>query len=357
MGEEFLVPTGFVIKEYLEYEGMTQKEFARRLGISEKHVSNLLNGKTRLTEEVALKIEKVLPPTLATYWLNHEAKYQEYMARKEEVSEYTDAQLKELSKRFHFNEVFRGLDWSLQKQANEMLKILRIGNFENFVPAYDSILRIDFMEDGGIPESIAVWLGIAREEIEIQNPKKLDPNLFNKDKLKKSLKRLKSIALTSNYNNSINSARKLFNRLGVYLVICEPITNSKVRGALTSYENTPVIYVSGRFKTHDNVWFALIHEVGHLLLHYSPEEILVTLEDEKNNLTKKENEANQFSREFFISTNDYKKFLDVNSGNITETAIREFAISQNVLPGIVVGRLQHDGILPYDMFDYLKDRI
>ncbi|MCA5013735.1 MULTISPECIES: ImmA/IrrE family metallo-endopeptidase [unclassified Enterococcus] len=356
MSEEFLVPTGLLIKEYLEYEGMSQKEFAKRLGSSEKHISNLLNGKTRLTEELALKIEKVLPPTLASYWLNYESKYREYISRKEKSLEYTDVQLKLLSKKFHFKEVFKGLDWSLQKQANEMLKLLRIASFENFDLVYESILEVDFMEDGGSPESIAVWLGLAREEVEIQNPKKIDSEIFSKNKLEQSLKKLKNIALTSNYESSISSVRKLFNRLGVYLVICDPLTNSKVRGALTSYENTPVIYISGRFKTHDNVWFALVHEVGHLLLHYDPEDVVITLDDDEN-YSKKELEANQFARDFFISPEAYKVFLDNKQNNFTELAIKEFASSQNILPGIVVGRLQHDKLLSYDMFDYLKDRI
>ena len=253
MSDDFLVPTGSIIKEYLEYQGMTQKEFAKRLGSSEKHISNLLNGKTRLTEELALKIEKVLAPTSAEYWLNYELKYQDYLARKEEAYEYTEEQLKLLSKKFSFKEAFNGLDWSLQRQASEMLKLLRIARFENFDSVYESILKVNFMEDGGSVESIGVWLGLAREEVEIQNPKKISPETYSKKQLEQSLNKLKSIALNNDYESSLSSARKLLNRLGIYLVICEPVTNSKVRGALTNYENVPVIYISGRFKTHDNI--------------------------------------------------------------------------------------------------------
>lgn len=356
MNNEFLVPTGSIIKEYVEYEGMTQKEFAKRLGSSEKHISNLLNGKTRLTEELALKIEKVLTPTPASYWLNYELKYQEYLARKEESTEYSETQLRDLSKRFNFKEVFKGLDWSLIRQANEMLKILRIASFENFSKVYDDLPKVDFMEDGGSSESIAVWLGLAREEIEIQNPKTINPETYNKKNLQKSLNKFKDIALTKDCKSSLNSARKLLNRLGVYLVVCEPITNSKVRGALTSYENVPVIYISGRFRTHDNIWFALMHEIGHLIFHYTPESILVTLEDEEE-LSKKEIEANNFARDFFISPKEYNKFINEKQDSFTKKSIEDFAASQNVLPGIVVGRLQHDKHLPYKSFNYLKESL
>ena len=38
------IPPGATIKEQLDDRGMTQKEFASRMGLSEKHVSKLMNG-------------------------------------------------------------------------------------------------------------------------------------------------------------------------------------------------------------------------------------------------------------------------------------------------------------------------
>ena len=51
MSNEFLVPTGKIIKEYIKEYGITQKELSKRIGISEKHISHLFNGDNRLTEE------------------------------------------------------------------------------------------------------------------------------------------------------------------------------------------------------------------------------------------------------------------------------------------------------------------
>ena len=42
-------PPGTTIKEQLEDRGMTQKDFAARMGMSEKHISQLINGDVRLT--------------------------------------------------------------------------------------------------------------------------------------------------------------------------------------------------------------------------------------------------------------------------------------------------------------------
>lgn len=48
------------IKEVLEDHHMTQKNWSRRLGLSEKHISKLINGEVPLTQDVAIRLERVL---------------------------------------------------------------------------------------------------------------------------------------------------------------------------------------------------------------------------------------------------------------------------------------------------------
>lgn len=342
MGSNFLVPTGNIIREYLEEYGITQKDLAERTNVSEKHISNVLNGKSRLTEELALKLEKIIIDVPASYWLNYEAKYREQLAREEEIAIINKWDLKGLSKKFHFKEVFKGLNLNLTEQAIEMLKLLKISDFNNFDNVYNDI-SVDFMEDGGEKEAIAIWLNMCESEIEIQNDD-IENILYKESNLKGNLKKFK---LLSNNNNdsSIKSCRKLCNKLGIYLVFCEAITNSKVRGALTTYRNHPAIYLSGRFKSHSNTWFAFIHEIGHLICHYNKNDVIVSYEDVKND---KEEEANEFARNFFIDKEAYKKFCDKNE--ITKQTIKTFAKEQGTIPEFVVARLQHDKLIGYDQF-------
>lgn len=46
-------PPGATIKEQLLNRGMNQKEFAARMGMSEKHISKLINGEVQLTIDMA----------------------------------------------------------------------------------------------------------------------------------------------------------------------------------------------------------------------------------------------------------------------------------------------------------------
>lgn len=51
---------GMMIKPELEERGISQKEFAKMLGIQPSHLSEVLNGKRALTTELAVKIEKAI---------------------------------------------------------------------------------------------------------------------------------------------------------------------------------------------------------------------------------------------------------------------------------------------------------
>ena len=53
-------PPGATIKEQLNDRGMSQKEFAVRMDMSEKHISKLVNGEVQLTPEVSIRLEVVL---------------------------------------------------------------------------------------------------------------------------------------------------------------------------------------------------------------------------------------------------------------------------------------------------------
>lgn len=76
------VPPGMTIKEVLEDHHMTQKELAVRLGLSEKHISKLINGEVPLTQDVAIRLECVLDIE-ASFWNGLEAAYREAILKVE----------------------------------------------------------------------------------------------------------------------------------------------------------------------------------------------------------------------------------------------------------------------------------
>jgi plasmid maintenance system antidote protein VapI/Zn-dependent peptidase ImmA (M78 family) len=347
MSNEYLVPTGRLIKDYLDEYNISQKTLSSRTGMSEKHISNVINGNSRLTEEFVLKLEKVLTNIDASYWLNYEAKYREYIARQEEKIDLESLNFESISTRFRFKEIFKGLDLSLPEQAVEMLKLLKISSFDQFEKVYGD-LSVDFMEDGGESEAIAIWLGLCESEIEIQNADLTEVE-FTKNKLEKSLDRFKMLASNKETEKSLASCRKLCNRLGIYFVVCEAVTNSKVRGALTTYNSHPAIYISGRFKSHAHIWFAIIHEISHILLHYDKRETLISYEEQIED--DKETEANQYTRNLLVNEEAYSEFI--REGKFNKENIVAFSRKQDILPEFVVGFLQHDRLIDFDQLNHI----
>ena len=61
-------PGEMLLKEFLEPLGMTQKELATRLGVSYSTVQRLIHNKTRMTWNMAYKLEAVTSMA-ATFWM------------------------------------------------------------------------------------------------------------------------------------------------------------------------------------------------------------------------------------------------------------------------------------------------
>jgi Zn-dependent peptidase ImmA (M78 family) len=112
----------------------------------------------------------------------------------------------------------------------------------------------------------------------------------------------------------------------------------------------PVIQLSLRYKSDDQLWFSFFHEAGHILLHGKKECFI-----EGDGKNAKENEADDFASDVLIPRRHFDQFIA--SSRFSRSAINNFAAEIEIAPGIVVGRLQHDGHLPYTHLNDLKCRL
>ncbi|MGN1344478.1 MAG: HigA family addiction module antitoxin, partial [Traorella sp.] len=95
-------PPGATIKEQLNDRGMSQKEFAARMDMSEKHISKLINGEVMLTSDVAMRLEMVLGLP-AHFWNNLENIYREKLLQVE-LENAMDEDI-EIAQKFPYNEM------------------------------------------------------------------------------------------------------------------------------------------------------------------------------------------------------------------------------------------------------------
>lgn len=74
------VHPGEVLKEVLDEAAMTQVELARRCGVSQKHVSEIVNGKAGIGPDMALRLEDTLN-IVAVFWVRMQAVHDVHVAR------------------------------------------------------------------------------------------------------------------------------------------------------------------------------------------------------------------------------------------------------------------------------------
>ena len=146
--------------------------------------------------------------------------------------------------------------------------------------------------------------------------------------------------------------KELLANCGIALVLLPNLKNCGINGAVKWIGKDKVILaLNDRRKYADTFWFALFHELGHIL----QQRIKVLLVSEKNKvgfetdtlLQRLEKEADEFSRNTLIPKSEYEDFIAVNTCGFKEDIVIEFADRMNILPGIVVERLQQDQYLSY----------
>jgi HTH-type transcriptional regulator / antitoxin HigA len=137
--------------------------------------------------------------------------------------------------------------------------------------------------------------------------------------------------------------KRLCSLVGVAVVVVPEITGCRASGATRWLApHKAVLQLSVRHKRDDHLWFSFFHELGHILLHGKRDQFI---EDGSPAEDPKEREADRFASDTLIPSRYAAELASITS----LAAIQDFAERIGVAPGIVVGRLQHDGIIRYQV--------
>ena len=131
---------------------------------------------------------------------------------------------------------------------------------------------------------------------------------------------------------------------GVKLIYTPCLKKAPISGSTRWINNIPCIQLSGRSKRYDTFWFSFFHEIGHILLHGKKEIFLEDIEYDDAQKAK-EKQADKFSSDILLSEKEEKTILEGN--DFSQRKLKYYADMFNTHPAIIVGRLQHLGILPF----------
>ena len=344
-------PPGETLLEILEDRGMSQAELAERTGRPKKTINEIIKGKAALTPETAIQLERVLG-TPASFWNNREQNYRDWLARQEER--------KNLSKH---------ITWMRQFPVSSMIKHGWITKFNNQIDQLIEILRFfaiaspDQWQNGNQmtafrqsptfaanPAAVSAWL----RQGEIQFAQ-IQCAPYDEARFRQALQQIRGLT-TQSPEGFVTQMTELCAQAGVAVIFVPEITGTRTCGATRWLTPTKaMIMLSLRYKTDDHLWFTFFHEAAHILLHGKREVFLEDDDEVSEDVRAKEEEADRFASDFLIPPEAFRRFHP-RGAHISHEDIIEFAQQLGIAPGIVVGRLQHDGIVPPHNFNQLKRR-
>lgn len=242
------IPPGATVKEQLLNRGMSQKEFALRMDMSEKHISKFLNGDVILTTDMASRLEMVLGLP-ARFWNNLESIYREKLQLIKEENEMDED--KELIENYPYSQMAK-LGW-VESSKNPLVKVKELRKFFE-------VVKLSLIDNNLLPKkydtnnenyySLITWAQKAKLEARIIKTKPIN------------IDGIKDI-IPSILNTEPNSVAELLAEYGVALVVLPKFNNTKVHGA-TFLDNKKIVIAL--IDDDDNFYSNMFHEIGHIFL-------------------------------------------------------------------------------------------
>ena len=332
---DWVAPPGDTIKENLEVLGMSQAELAKRMGMAKENVNEILNGKSAITPETALKFENVLGMD-ADFILKLQSSYRIYLAEKK-AKEIQKEEIQILN-RIPYKEMVKKGWIEKAKSKLEYVQIVKQFLGINSLSDLDNVYAFYRKSQAVRDNQYAVIAWLRKGEIDAQHT---DAASYDEMKLKTSIPEMRKMT-NMEFGKVRDKLTNLLAQCGVAVSYIPALKNSPVYGAVKWLKpERPFITMSLRYKTNDQFWFTLMHEIYHIL-YPKKTSIIIDYDDHEDDYEKR---ADKFAAKTLIPNTEYRKFI--KAGDFSKESILDFADKINIAPGIVVGRLQHDGQIPY----------
>ena len=343
---DYAVSPGEVLNGYLESYGMSSADLARRAGLDESTVSQIIAAKLPITAEIALKLGRVFGRP-AHLWSNLERQFQDDLTRLADKKRM--AQHLEWLGKFPVNDMIR-LGWipetkDKHAQLDALLSFFGVASPAQWQKLYARSIPIAYRRakrPGRSVEAVSAWL--RRGEILAQQ---LVCAPYSSELFESALVQIRALTVAAP-EVFIPKLQALCAKAGVAFVLVPELPRTGIHGATRWFGDMPVMQLSLYRKSNDQFWFTLFHEAAHILLHGRDKMFI----EGKGLAGKQEDEADAYARDVLIPPEQLSRLL--GQQRVTLQDIKNFADAIGIAPGIVVGRLQRDEMLPMNTGNKLK---
>lgn len=328
---------GSMLKDYLDYYKISQTDFADRIGVSSKHMNEILNENTNISESVMLAISLITDIDInLIFYVENKKRIYEYLNKKYK----TEKEIKEFLNSYYINEMHKK-EWitlkdktSVVQNTIDLLDYLSVKNFE-VLDSYLSKRVLYKKSDSANMKKIYLWIKHCDKTIEKQEVKS-----YNSSNLSKLLQKLKvERNKTFNEDNLI----KLFNKYGIYLSIEDALEGTKLRGCMMVKGTNPAIYMTKYLKDKASFYYALYHELSHIKTDYNKAKNKIIIDEEIDKLEKR---ADEFALDQMIDNKVWEEIL--NNYNKKEEICKK-----NFIPlSFLYSKLAYLGYIKYSSEEY-----
>jgi addiction module HigA family antidote len=347
----YVSPPGETLLETLEAIGMPRTELARRMGQPVKTINEIIQARAAITVETALQLEQVLRIP-ASFWLNMEQSYQECLARLAEERRLRSwiGWLKEIPIQHMMQQGWIPTQTEKTLQVFEALKFFGVASPKAWRTIWECTV-IMYRKSKALTSNFAALTAWLRQgEIESQL---IDCSHYNEETFRKALIHIRSLTV-----EPVDVWRQELVRLcasaGVAVVFVPEIPETSISGAMHWIEPAKALIQLGlHYTTEDQLWFTFFHEAGHVVRHGK---WIFPWEIKEQEREREEREADLFATDSLIDRTQWQQFIAQESFHTPED-IEIFASKVGIAPGIVVGRLQQEKLLPFEQCNDLKLRL
>jgi Plasmid maintenance system antidote protein len=309
------------------------------MGRPPQAVNEIVNGKKTLTEETALELERVLD-TPASVWVKLEANYQLALARRAEVRDL-DRQAKWLD-HFPVHQMEqRGWIEAKTARADKVRALLRFFGVASFDTWDEHQQALGFRITGRAKidtGALAAW--VRRGEIEGAGTA---TSRYDEQPFRDVLNLARGLT-TKAPESAWPDLRQACASAGVAAVVIPELPKIGANGvARWLTPNKALIQLNLRYRWADIFWFTFFHEAAHVLMH-DTRKAFVEIEGNPGR-DPQEPEADRVAEELLIPSDEWEQF--VLQSDFDAKSVAAFADDIGIHPGIVVGRLQHLGLVPW----------
>lgn len=344
---------GYYVAEIIEDMGITQAEFAIRMGTTSKTLSQLINGQANISNDLAQKLSTMLGTSIE-FWLNLQSAFDEKVieiSKTKAIDEQAEI-VAVIDYSYFVKLVNLPAVRSMREKIENLCSFFKIADLRilkqnDFLVNFRS--GIATVEEKNLINSRA-WLQTA-----LNVASEIETAPFNVEKLKGYVPEIRRMTL-QDPEVFLPRLREIFSECGVAFVLLPYLKNSGINGAVKWInQDRVVLAMNDRRLNADTFWFSLFHEIKHVLQQKTKTVFVSANKQEMKAIDDKlETEADYFAQNILIPAKEYCRFEP--SKYTSDAEIIAFARQIGIHPGVVAGRLQHDGIIAPNRCSTLKQQ-